>query len=158
MKKLFFLLTLSFGFMISSCSDPCKDITCSEVGTCDDGTCTCDAGYTGDNCETELRSKFIGDWQCNDYTCDGDLLGDITFSITADNDILNVLIFDKEDPDGKVVGTVTNGQIVITDGTVDGEDILVNGTISLEDNTLTMAFVITEGTDAANCTGTATKL
>ena len=34
-------------------ADPCSDIDCGDHGTCVDGTCECDAGYTGDLCDEE---------------------------------------------------------------------------------------------------------
>jgi hypothetical protein len=91
MKKLLLFLPLLTILMFSSCdSDPCKDVNCGN-GTCIEGTCDCDEGwggencdidlcadcengdcttgdcncfegYEGDNCETEIREKFIGNW------------------------------------------------------------------------------------------------
>ena len=33
--------------------DKCKNINCSGNGTCLDGTCTCDSGFSGSNCDTQ---------------------------------------------------------------------------------------------------------
>jgi hypothetical protein len=34
------------------CGDPCQDVECGENGSCVDGGCICEAGYSGDNCAT----------------------------------------------------------------------------------------------------------
>lgn len=47
--------------MASSCKDPCKDINCND-GVCLEGTCLCDDGYEGVNCEKLEREKFVGSW------------------------------------------------------------------------------------------------
>ncbi len=48
------LLTLAaFSLVLyTSCTDKCKSIVCQNDGTCNDGTCTCPDGYTGQYCET----------------------------------------------------------------------------------------------------------
>ena len=44
-------------------NDDCVRITCSFHGTCVDGvnshTCSCEAGYTGDSCETGIFRFFF---------------------------------------------------------------------------------------------------
>ena len=57
------LLKLSFFaalFLVFSCADPCDDIVCENGAACDDGTCLCENGYEGDNCEIEARVKYYG--------------------------------------------------------------------------------------------------
>lgn len=51
---------LSMG-IFASC-DKCKDVDCNNGGSCDDGDCTCASYYTGDNCDTEVRAKYAGDY------------------------------------------------------------------------------------------------
>lgn len=60
MKKISFLLLIMLAF---AC-DPCRDVSCVN-GTCDQGTCVCETGWTGSNCETNLCSGI----NCNHGTC-----------------------------------------------------------------------------------------
>jgi hypothetical protein len=54
-------LALSTMLFFSSCTpDPCKDVTCLNNGTCNDGDCACTTGYEGTDCGTEMRAKFVG--------------------------------------------------------------------------------------------------
>jgi hypothetical protein len=64
--KLSFLLLTLFVF---ACSDPCDDVNCGTNGTCDDGTCICEAGYEGAACETESRAKYIGTYSGSLESC-----------------------------------------------------------------------------------------
>ena len=54
--------------MFMACSDPCDDVDCGN-GVCDDGTCICDAGYEGLNCETEIRAKYLGTYSGDISSC-----------------------------------------------------------------------------------------
>jgi hypothetical protein len=58
--------------------DPCKDTVCLNGGYCVDGTCSCPDGFTGPNCETDIRpdcQKFntgtinFDNWSSNPYYC-----------------------------------------------------------------------------------------
>lgn len=158
MKKLLFVLTLATGFFISSCSDPCKDITCSEVGTCDDGTCTCDTGYTGDNCETEIRAKFIGTWFSDAFTCDGFTESE-TFFVVAGTNISEVLLSRSADPSTLITGTVNDNVVTITDFEATAVALIFNGTLTLNNDEIVMDLQLTD-TDTGGsfiCSGTATR-
>jgi hypothetical protein len=56
------ILGLSATLAMSGCKkdDPCDDVTCLNGGTCNDGTCSCQSGYEGSTCGTEVRAKFLG--------------------------------------------------------------------------------------------------
>lgn len=46
---------------MSSCdTDACADVECGANGTCLEGDCVCDLGYTGEACDEELRATFAG--------------------------------------------------------------------------------------------------
>ena len=53
-----FLLTLSLLlgslFLLQNCSEPCDDVDCGENGTCVEGICNCDTGYSGANCQVNV--------------------------------------------------------------------------------------------------------
>jgi hypothetical protein len=51
--------------MTSCDTDACKDVECGLFGTCLDGDCICDAGYTGTNCAVLNRTAFIGTTNLN---------------------------------------------------------------------------------------------
>ncbi|MCS6929988.1 MAG: calcium-binding EGF-like domain-containing protein [Saprospiraceae bacterium] len=64
-KNRFYLLVLLgvlLAFAPSCNTDPCKDVNCSNNGTCLDGECVCDTGYEGKSCETEWAVKFEGSY------------------------------------------------------------------------------------------------
>ncbi len=49
--------------LFTSCQgDKCKSVVCNNGGTCNesDGSCNCEVGFEGTNCDTESRTKLIG--------------------------------------------------------------------------------------------------
>lgn len=72
MKNLF--KTLSFIFAISIALVACKDDECDKVnclngGTCDNGTCQCPSGYSGEFCQNEEEAEFGFSPQYNETEC-----------------------------------------------------------------------------------------
>lgn len=45
--------------------DECKDVVCNNGGTCVSGVCQCTTGFTGTNCETQIRSKYFNTYKGN---------------------------------------------------------------------------------------------
>src|SRR5688572_7935721 len=75
MNKVYYLI-LSLGLMaaVTGC-DKCKDVSCSNGGTCEDGTCNCLTGFSGENCETEDKCvsnnvNCLNGGECVDGECD----------------------------------------------------------------------------------------
>lgn len=62
---------IAFVLTMQSC-DKCKDVTCQNGGTCDNGKCACPTGYSGDNCEIKdpcLGVSCLNGGTCNNGTC-----------------------------------------------------------------------------------------
>ncbi|MGA0233386.1 MAG: calcium-binding EGF-like domain-containing protein [Saprospiraceae bacterium] len=101
MKKIGSVLAFVSLFIIA-CSDPCSDIDCGANGTCIEGVCNCDEAYTGVNCETEIRAKYLGIFEGDFSACLGGLvppdqipdgLGTASATVTSDPDnIWHVII------------------------------------------------------------------
>ena len=88
MKKALTNCLLILGLILSSCSDPCDDVNCQNGSSCDDGTCLCKTGYSGNNCEIENRMAFIGTWKGMDV-CSGENPVTIELLISASADAVD---------------------------------------------------------------------
>src|SRR5690606_20797803 len=102
--------------MYSCTKDPCKDVTCENSGTpTEDGDnciCVCTAGYEGDKCQTEVRTKFLGQWQGEEIRTAG--TDNYTITIAASgSDVVKI-----------TVNNVYNQAFVAT-ATVDGTSFTV---------------------------------
>lgn len=91
-KRLVYLCTLllSASFFITSCgdSDPCKDVDCGANGTCFEGSCVCNQGYEGSNCDTEWSAKFVGNYAGEDVCNTGTFEYDMSITRVSDSKIL----------------------------------------------------------------------
>ena len=77
----FGLLLVAGTFSLSSCNeDLCKDVDCGANGQCFEGTCVCDQGFEGTNCETEWSAKFVGNWNATDVCTTVGIPGSTTYT------------------------------------------------------------------------------
>ncbi len=133
--------------LYTSCSkDKCKDVTCQNGGTCNDGTCTCTTGYEGTNCETLSRAKFIKSWSA------ADVIGSTPLSYTANiaagigTDVTQVIVGNSFSDNffviGPITANVTNATITIPVQNPDGNKYSVSGTGTLANGKITWSYTI----------------
>lgn len=163
------IVTLGTFSMIAytSCKkDACKDIICSNGGTCVDGACKCPAGYEGPSCDVKSNAKFIGIFSAVDVCPLALRQGD---DLKYDISILS----DNTSPVKMTVIGIANTPPTLSlqaDISADGKKLEINeqvlsdnrtysGTIETNTNgTLSLSFTIKEnGVNVEACTSTLTK-
>lgn len=161
MNKIYALLVF-LVLLASSCKDPCKDINCNN-GVCLEGTCLCDDGFEGVNCDKAERDKFVGTW-IGDVNC-GEQLGEneATIIVSVDPSSSNGLLFELGFdllPLEPLSGTVAGDIFFITSSaqTIDILGQMLEVTIGgdgefNDDGTATMNIVITAIFGTFNCSG-----
>jgi len=129
------------GFFATSCNtDPCKDVVCGDFGTCNEGTCTCEAGYEQNLdglCNTEMRAKFIGTYNFSGTSvCGVSGSNAITGSMTVSNSsagVSKVLI----NLYGSIITATVNGSALTIDSQVIG-GFTYTGSGTYSNNTLSL--------------------
>ena len=142
----------------TSCTDPCKDVTCQNGGTCVEGDCECADGYTGTNCETEERAQFIGTYSVSE-SCTS---GNYTYNVTVSNSSTGataIIIGNFGDYSTNVNATVDGDNITIPNQTnqVGGFPLTFSGTGQISGTILTISYTVSDGTNTDTCTKTCTK-
>lgn len=153
MKNYFLLLML---LIISSCSDPCKDVLCGTYGTCDEGLCICETGVYGDNCSQFYRDDFIGDWNITQLTCDvGNPTSSAVYTFSSGDNINDIKITSSNTPDLLLIAQVDSTSFVIEDQVIIfGIPVTHSGSGSLNSvNTSTLILTqAAEGQPTRTCT------
>jgi hypothetical protein len=151
MKKIIFGLLAVTAVAFTSCKDECKDVTCSNGGTCTEGICDCPSGYEGTNCETSWSSAFAGNYNvAESYTITGQAPATANFSsvISTGTDPKKITVSNFSDSGQNITAdleTATslkiNSQIV----TVSGTQFVANGTGSIAGSTVTLNYTLAVG-------------
>ena len=189
MKKLNILLVAlmsATALSLSSCTDECKDITCENGGTCNEGVCECadgyfgtscetacvngtvaagacdcNAGYEGESCDIESRADMVGSYSVAD-ACSASGTASYEVSMTtgsASADQLRVSGF-WEIFVNSVLVTVNGDDLTIAEQEPDSDGWKVSGTGTYnENNTITWSYSITDPSGSVDaCTATWAKL
>lgn len=102
-------------------------------------TKTCDPGYEGSDCKTEVRAKYVANYLVSGTDTDGDTYTNIPVEITASStDVQKVLI--KWDNALTFSGEVGDTKITIPSQTVSGATF--SGQATLNGSTLTLQIVV----------------
>lgn len=128
-------------------------------------TKTCDPGYEGNDCKTEVREKFVGQWTASDdCVVDENSGGEVPYvviNLVGDN-IADFKITNVAGAGISLVATTTSSTsfaINSQDISFAGSTVTVtgNGTISEDAKTITLSYTVSG--DAANltCGATLTK-
>lgn len=155
MKFLQFLFSAILLCLMFSCSDPCDDIACGDNGTCDDGTCICETGYEGTNCETLVIDKYTGTWLSTDFECDGDS-DQVTFIIEQGATVTDLQFYEIEDDEYVFQMNYTGDTLTIPSQTMDDITVSGSGTVNA-DGTISLMFDIIDDGESYSCSGTMTK-
>jgi hypothetical protein len=161
-KSLLAIASLAFGmFVMNACTDPCNDVECLNGGICDEGDCICAAGYEGEDCGVEMRTKFIGSYNIVDSCEPASRTSTIS---TSSSDVKKVLISNIIDATlgGTAVAEIDGTKITIAEQNVtdNSSDIwsvkgLNTGTFTNNSFQITVQFVF--GTTSADCNLTFSK-
>jgi len=154
MKNLFLALLCLVAF---SCTDECKDVECGP-GTCEAGLCICPTNFTGANCEscvegyegddclTEIRSKFIGTYTVvSTADCSGGLTLDpggqaTVFAGQGGLETVDVTLLFGEEA-GTLSGSVSNDSLDVS-GIVQGSNITLAVVLQGDDLVGSLRLVI----------------
>lgn len=151
------LLTVGSMMAFNSCSDKCKDVTCQNGGSCnkDDGSCECATGYEGTNCETAIRTKFIGTYRGSEQCTVGSDNYDI--EVVAGSGILNIKINNTYNQNFTSIATVSGSSFTVESQTV-AAGVTLSGNGSVSGDNITFTYTISDGGVSNSCTFTGTRI
>lgn len=145
----------AFGTVLyTSCNpDPCKDVTCQNGGTCNEGNCVCPTGYEGTNCETKSRDKFIGTYVGNEICTVG--TDNYTMMLAANSDALKLTMTNLYNDNITATCTMAATDSFSFSGSQGGATFSGTGRLSV--NTLTVRYTLTNGAVTNSCVFTGSK-
>lgn len=154
MKILNLFFTSAIVCLIFSCSDACDDLNCGENGICDDGSCLCDTGYEGDNCDTKVIDKFLGAWISNDWECLDGNGSSVPFTLVFElgNDGMDLKLSDPNIPNIVFDIDYNSTSFKILEKEVLFYILTGNGTFN-PSGTINLNYNITEEEHVNTCTG-----
>lgn len=150
MKRLTSLLgTVACGvvLLLGCKKDPCKNVTCQNGGTCNDGKCACSLPWEGSRCEIDARDKFVGSWSGTE-NCGGSVQN-VAFSINK-SQVEAVSIVIENQIKGKLTSSTTF-EVPSQQITSGGQAITISGNGNLNGNTLTLNLTYTINGQATTC-------
>mgnify|MGYP003342866290 CR=1 FL=1 len=126
--------------------------TIGTVSTITSCTKTCDTGYEGSNCKTEVRAKYLGNFNGTESCTTGTSTIAVNV-ITVAGDVTKVTFFNLYGAGFNTTGTVqADGTITIATQTFGTGSI--SGSATINAGKVKVTYVVTAGGAADNCTWT----
>lgn len=119
-------------------------------------TKTCDEGFEGDKCDTEIREKFVGQYQGQE-TC---TVGTDSYTLTiakSSSDVLKITVNNVYNQSLTATATVDGSTFDVANQNVGGS-VTIQGTGTLSGDNLSFQYTIADGVNSNSCTFTGTKL
>ena len=141
--------------VFTSCnSDACADVVCSNGGSCVDGTCACPAGYEGAKCETESRTKLIGNYLMSGTDNTGGTYTNIPATTTTSSTSKTKFLFAVASVGLSLTCTMSGANAFVIDNqTLSGSTYSGSGTYNGSTLTMVLNEVDNTGTTVYNWTG-----
>ena len=155
-KNVIAVFALAIGLMLTqSCADPCKKVECGDNGTCVEGVCECNAGYEGDNCETEVRAQFLGTYTVSDACAPGTTYNSVISAVSSDVQKVSISNILGASLQGTATANVSGSSLTIPSQQVtdaDGDNWTVSGSGSKSGSQVSLSVTSTFGTnDPVTC-------
>jgi hypothetical protein len=121
--------------------------TFATVGMVSSCTKTCDTGYEGSDCKTEVRTKYVGNYSASEVK-NGGAAYTYSGSIATSSAGVTAIVIDRI-PNAhsffntNVKATVNGAAVTIADQTPDNDAYHIAGTGALSGTTLTLTFTVT---------------
>lgn len=134
--------------------------TMVSVSSC---TKTCDAGFEGTDCKTEMRTKFLGDWKGTDVCTTGTYSNITITNSSASSSNLTISIkniggFGATEIISGTISTTNSSQLTFTNQALSGSR-TISGTLTISGTSLSNSYTVTPASGPADvCAGTYTKL
>jgi len=123
--------------------DECKDVVCQNGGTCVTGNCNCTTGFSGTNCETQIRTTYYNTYKRNGTDSDGDTYtnwGLKFYKVGDDAKKMGLDVMDNNNVNAVALTVTLQSNTTFTiDSKVDGTTTFTgNGTVDANKATLSL--------------------
>jgi len=137
------------GLLLWTCKpDACHDTACVH-GTCESGSCHCENGFEGVNCEIEQRLSFVGSYAVSE-TCDQGSFHYTLFIEADTEEATELTLYNLGDFGFEAVAQLNGNTIEIHDVDVNGATLNAIGELTGELLTIDYTLLTTSG-QALNC-------
>lgn len=150
------LLIIGSSLLIQSCKKECSSsIACGKGILNSDCICVCDIGYEGAGCDTETRTKFLGIYGYSE-NCSPSGASAYAITIATSTSAINKInIINIYNSGLTVTATVSGTSLTIASQPF--STLTISGSGSINANTLSLTYKVTDGINPDNCSGTGTK-